>query len=229
MLKTSMEWVQTFLGFGALWIHDQNPKRPHALLTSGLHSAGFWNFGVFTESPKLVEQAASDLLEKLRSEDARGFTMHRVARVVGPAMGAITLAHELARQIGRWRSGSCKTAYAEKTDGGVMTINRAGIIPGEIVLVCEDVTTSGKSGNATAEAVMASGGNVLPLIATVVNRSDSNEAFGRKIVALVGGDVLHTYPYGTWSAEECPLCKAGSEALRPKEKGNWARLNASYS
>jgi len=28
---------------GALWIHDGNPQRPHALLTSGNHSNGFFN------------------------------------------------------------------------------------------------------------------------------------------------------------------------------------------
>jgi hypothetical protein len=28
--------------------------------------------------------------------------------------------------------------------------------------------------------------------------------------------------------EKCPLCETGSEAIRPKAAGNWARLNASY-
>ena len=29
-----------------------------------------------------------------------------------------------------------------------------------------------------------------------------------------------------WVPEECPLCQAGSEAIRPK--GNWDRLTADY-
>ena len=32
-----MDWMQEFKRIGALWIHDENPKRPHVVLASGLH------------------------------------------------------------------------------------------------------------------------------------------------------------------------------------------------
>jgi hypothetical protein len=31
-----------------------------------------------------------------------------------------------------------------------------------------------------------------------------------------------------WTARDCPLCMQGSEAIRPKGKENWDRLNKKY-
>jgi hypothetical protein len=69
-------------------------------------------------------------------------------------------------------------------------------------------------------AVEAVGGVALPYIAVLVNRSGKTEVGGRKFVALINREM------SVWKPDECPLCKRGSAALRPKGKENWAALNA---
>ena len=80
--------------------------------------------------------------------------------------------------------------------------------------------TTGGSVDRAATAVTNAGGIVLPFLLVLVNRSSLTEASGKKIVALIDRSMP------MWTPDECPLCKDGSEAVRPKD--NWARLNATY-
>lgn len=50
----------------------------------------------------------------------------------------------------------------------------------------------------------------------LVHRSDVYEIEGQKIVYLVHCDIQK------WKPEDCPLCKAGSQRLKPKH--HWAEL-----
>lgn len=253
MIRTQDGWIRCYEEKGALWIHDGNVKRPHALLTSGKHSNGFFNSGIVGEDPEVIEQACEDLSGCLILE---GFDEATPDRVVGPAMGAITLAHGIAAAISmirrRFMAPNCLCAFAEKmvmyrvisqqsgTESIVeadklaqgdlivvvekpkMVFRRTTVKPGEKVLLCEDVLTTGSSVDVTAQAVTAMGGIVLPYVAVLVNRSGLTEVSGKQIVALIDR------PMPTWTPDECPLCKQGSEAIRPKGKENWARLNAKY-
>ena len=63
---------------------------------------------------------------------------------------------------------------------------------------------------------------MFPFVAVLVNRSGLTEVGGKKIVALIDR------PMPMWTPDECPLCKAGSEAIRAKGSENWARLKATY-
>lgn len=217
------EWLRVYQQNNAMWIHDGNPKRPHALLTSGMHSDGFCNTNRVAENPSTYEKAVCDLLEIFALHGAH--TEH-VDRVVGPAMGAITLACIMALNINHSRpQPSCLWGYAEKGTGAVtkrMVFTKMPIETGERVLVVEDVTTTGESAHLTAIAVEKVGGIVLPFVLTLVNRSGLEEIYGRKIIALIN------HPMHTWTKEVCPLCKRGSEALPPKSTENWKRLNVQY-
>ncbi|MBI1960983.1 MAG: hypothetical protein HYS43_01785 [Candidatus Liptonbacteria bacterium] len=223
------QWIAVYQKCGALWIHDGNPKRPHVLLTSdGKHSNGFFNSELVMENPLVLDWAARDLT-KLLAAHATNATIGGVDRVVGPAMGAITLAHDLARCIGEVNCRPCLRGYGEKAEERgrddretkkKMVLKRTALKKGERILLCEDVLTSGASVNMVAEAVIAAGGEVLPYVAVLVNRSGLTEVSGKKIVALIDRHMPK------WDPDECPLCKEGSEALRPKE--TWARLTAAY-
>lgn len=220
MLRSADSWISQYQQKGALWIHDGNPQRPHALLTSGKHSNGFFNSELVMEDSILLDEACFDLVKLLERED---LVLNDVDRVVGPAMGAITLAHDISRHIGRARDRFCLRAYTEKEPAGnsfVMQFKKTKIRPGERILAVEDVLTTGGSVNLTADAVELDGGTVLPFVAVLVNRSGLTEASGKKIVALIDR------PMPMWVADECPLCKEGSEAIRPKGTENWGRLNA---
>lgn len=223
MFRSTEGWISQYQEKGALWIHDGNPKCPHALLTSGKHSNGFFNSELVMEDPMLIDEACFDLVALLTQFGVD--IKHSIDRVVGPAMGAITLAHNLALIISLQRESPCFRAYTEKeTDGNSksMVFKKTTICRGERILPVEDVLTTGGSIDLTVSAVTNAGGVVLPFVAVLVNRSGLFEVSGRKIVALIDR------PMPMWTPEDCPLCKEGSEAIRPKGTENWARLNASY-
>ncbi|MCX7804993.1 MAG: hypothetical protein N3A38_07350, partial [Planctomycetota bacterium] len=78
------EWLKEFKRHGAIWLHCGDPKAPHAMLTSGLHSDGFVNATAVTCRADLMEE----ILESrnglaLHLEDALGAHW-----VIGSAMGA---------------------------------------------------------------------------------------------------------------------------------------------
>jgi orotate phosphoribosyltransferase len=221
MIRNEQGWFDEYAKRGALWLHDGNPKRPHALLTSGKHSNGFFNSELVLENPFLLDEASYDLVAALRGQ---GIDLEDIDRVVGPAMGAITLAHDVALHVTlETPSRHCLRAYTEKETGGdskLMVFKKTMIRSGERILAVEDVITTGDSVEMTATAVTNVGGIVLPFVAVLVNRSGVKEMNSRKIVALIDRSMP------TWDAEGCPLCKEGSEAIRPKGTENWARLNA---
>jgi len=97
MIRSTEEWMEQYTLKGALWIHDGNRLRPHARLHSKKHSSGFFNSEPVLEIPSLLDEACYDLLHLLKKA---GFSSDDVDRVVGPAMGAITLADNLARYVG---------------------------------------------------------------------------------------------------------------------------------
>ena len=156
------------------------------------------------------------------------FLSRAVHRVVGPAMGAITLAHDLALRIDHLTYNDCTSAFVEKIKDPVtgqkkMVFNRTNIKVGETILLCEDVLTTGGSVEMAENTVVSAGGTVMPYVLVLVNRSGLTEVNGKKIIALINSPML------TWDAEDCPLCKLGSEAILPKTPAeNWVRLNARY-
>ena len=175
------------------------------------------------EDPLLMDRACADLLKCLRRS---GLDIERIDRVVGPAMGAITVAHDLARHISRKRLRPCMCAYTEKfttaDQANNMFFKRTKLRPGESILLVEDVLTTGNSLELAAAAVTLQQGIVGPLVGVLVNRSGLEQLNDRKIIALID------HPMPMWKPEDCPLCKQGSDAIRPKGTENWARLNVDY-
>lgn len=225
MNEYESSWIARYERMGALWTHKGSPQQPHALLSSGQHSDGFFNSGIVVEDAFTLDHGAADLVRELGVQN--GLTMH-VGAVVGPAMGAITLAHAIASCVSKIWSNSnhpCLAKYVEKsTDPSSQVVSmrftRNPLAKGTHVLLVEDVITTAGSLGRSAQAVVDAGGIVLPWALALVNRSGRAEIDGRKIVSLINRQM------STWQPEECPLCRAGSEAIRPKEAGNWARLNA---
>ena len=101
-----------------------------------------------------------------------------------------------------------------------MKLKRFDILPGSNALVVEDVFTTGETTRQTITALEEKGIVIWPIIGVLVNRSGENCLNGRQVVALIDR------PMPIWSAEDCPLCKQGSEAIRPK--ANWTQLTAQY-
>jgi orotate phosphoribosyltransferase len=220
MHYNEQQWREVFTRAGAFWAHNGDMTRHHALLTSGKHSDGFFNGTKVTEDPRMLRLVAGDLVEKL--QDSR-FDLSSIHRVVGPAVGAITLAHELANMAMARHFNPASRAeinilsgYTEK-EGDDQVLKRFGV-HGQNVLVCEDTITTGGSVEKTVATVQSAGGIVLPFVLVVCNRSRLSEIGGRKIISLIAPTIQ------SWEPDDCPICKAGqgSEARRPKT--NWAEL-----
>lgn len=82
------------------------------------------------------------MAEKLRELD--------VDVIVGPAMGGIVYAYELARQTGK------RAIFTERVDN-VMTLKRFSIRPGEKCIIAEDVVTTGVSSLETKRVIEEAG------------------------------------------------------------------------
>ena len=195
----------------ALWIHDGNPQRPHAELTSGNHSDGFFNMSIVMQRPRLLTDACIYLLMKHPNR------VIEVDWVVGSAFGAITMAHEMAKMLD---SGF---AFTEPVPGEQkqMVLKRFDIEPGRVAQMTEDVMTTGGTTRLSIDELESKSIVVADKILVLVNRSGMTELDGRKIIALID----HKMPI--WTPDECPLCQQGSEAVRPK--AHWDQLTADYS
>lgn len=199
--------MQEFVRAGAIWLHDGSANRPHALLTSGLHSDGYVNCTQIVQRPALLRGVltAHDGLRPLLPAGDQ-----KPDWVVGSAMGAITFAFAAAEQMG------AQAAFTEK-DGEEMKLSRFVLQDGAKVLVVEDVISTGGSTLKTIDALRRCESiRLLPYVVCLVNRSGKEQLGDFQIRALL------TPSIHTWKPEECPLCGKGSAALRPKE--NWQEL-----
>lgn len=218
-------WIKQYMDAQAYWEHDENPKRPHAIMASGLHTNGFFMSKLVTdENPTLLAQGAFDLITELLMPNC---DIKKISRVVGPQTGAKKLSEALHKEINR-RGGQCLWSSPKKVEGAPekrMEFENAESTPkpGELILPCEDVISTGGSVSLAIKPSIEAGAEILPYILVLVNRSGMEEIDGRKILALINRKMP------TWPAEECPYCKLGSKAIKAKTPPeNWALLNAVY-
>lgn len=232
MYRDEQGWIGVYQQEDAYWAHSGKPLDPHAELTSGNHSNGFFNSRKIIPNPKtmsmsqclhferLLKQAASDLVDQFLEV---GGDMATVDRVVGPQTGATLLAElisiEISRRRGKWSAwGSPKKETFSGQDFMIFDNPKRSVQVGEHVLMCEDVVTTGGSVKRAIDGVKKHGGEVLPYLLPIVNRSGQTCIEGLTLCGLITRDLP------IWKPEECPLCPAGSTAIRPKE--HWAELTA---
>ena len=171
----------------------------HFLLTSGLHSPKYLQCAQVMQNPAVAERLCAQL--------ARALDVNRIECVVGPAIGGILVAYELARALG------VRAIYAERQDGK-MTLRRGFTIrPAERILMCEDVVTTGGSLLEVRNLITAAGGRVVAVASLVDRTSGRDTGLGLPLTALLKIDVP-AYP-----AEECPMCRAGQPLVSPGRTG----------
>ncbi len=166
----------------------------HFLLSSGLHSRHYLQAALLLQDPEETERVCAALADRFRHLE--------VEAVVGPALGAVIPAYEVARTLG------ARSLWTERVDGR-MTLRRSfALRPGERVLVIEDVITTGGSVLEVVGAVETAGGRVVG-IGTIVDRSGAPPQFGVPFAALLTA-AAPAYPPG-----ECPLCRQGVPLTKP--------------
>ncbi len=166
----------------------------HFLLTSGLHSAGYVQCAKVLQHPQHAEAIGAGIAERVRQLS--------IDVVMSPAIGGIVLGQEVARALG------VRAIFGER-EQGQMTLRRGfGLSPGERVLVVEDVTTTGGSVREVIEVAQAHGGNLVAT-AAILDRSDGTATFPAPFHALA------TLNLETYTADACPMCATGSQAVKP--------------
>lgn len=168
--------------------------RGHFRLTSGLHSDIYLQSALVLQYP---EHAAA-----LGSALAAGFRTDGVQTVLAPAIGGILVAHEVARALG------IRALFTER-EGGTMRLRRGfALATGERCLVVEDVITTGGSTREVVACAEEHGGAVVG-VGSLIDRSGGAAAFTVRRTALA------TVSATAWPSEACPLCKTGSQAIKP--------------
>ncbi|KAB3530562.1 orotate phosphoribosyltransferase [Alkaliphilus serpentinus] len=167
----------------------------HFILTSGRHSNQYMQCAKVLQYPWFTEELSAALAEDFKDKG--------VEIVIGPAMGGIIIAYELARKL------KAKNVFAER-ENGKMTLRRGFVIPkGARVLVAEDVITTGGSVREVIDIVKEQGGIVVG-VALLVDRSNGAIDFGVPLSAALTTEVI------SYTPDECPLCKAGElPAIKP--------------
>jgi orotate phosphoribosyltransferase len=165
----------------------------HFLLSSGLHSPRYVQCARFLQHPRHAERAGRALGEAVRG-------LGPVDVVVGPALGGILVAYELARAVG------VRSLFTER-EGERMTLRRGlEIRAGERVLIAEDVVTTGRSSGEVAEVVTSHGATVIG-VACLVDRRAGDLPW--PLVSLVQMEIP------TYAPDACPLCRQGIPLVKP--------------
>ncbi|QPM67082.1 Orotate phosphoribosyltransferase [Atribacter laminatus] len=158
----------------------------HFLLTSGLHSPFYIEKFKLLQQPKYVELLAGELIER--------FSGATPDVVVGPAVGGIILAYEVARQLG------IRMAFTER-ENGKMKFRRDFVLDqNNSVLVVEDVVTTGSSAQEVIDVIEETGAKIIG-VGILVDRSGGKIQFKYPFQPLLQMEVK------TYSPDECPLCQ----------------------
>jgi orotate phosphoribosyltransferase len=170
--------------------HTGALQEGHFRLSSGLHSDRYFQSARVLAHPDIAGELGAALADQCRrfGPDV----------VIGPAMGAIIIAHEVARALKR------PAFFAERVNDRFTLRRGFAIEKGQTVLLVEDVLTTGGSILELEGVVTELGGAVVGM-ACVVDRRDAD--------VLVGGRHalarLARVAVCTWKPEDCPLCAKG--------------------
>lgn len=170
-------------------------KQGHFLLKSGKHSGTYCDMKFLSLNPK----AMSEVCKILSNSIANEFNLEEIDVVVGPAVGAIIPAYQVALHLDKQNN------FAEKGEACLYFRNDSNII-GKNVLIVEDVATTGGTIQQTIDAVTLCGGNVV-VVAVMVDRSGGKADFG---LPLVSGIELN---FPLYEADNCDICNEGEIPL----------------
>ncbi|MEW6607334.1 MAG: orotate phosphoribosyltransferase [bacterium] len=168
--------------------------RGHFLLSSGLHSPQYLQCALVLQHPKRAEYLGKELAKKFNKKD--------VDVVIGPALGGIIVAHEVARALGT------KALFAERVEDKMQLRRGFKINYGEKVLVVEDVITTAGSVKEVMELVKELNGIVVG-VGALIDRSQGKVDLGIPLKTLAKLNIE------TYSRETCPLCKQQLPLVKP--------------
>ena len=201
----------------AFWKFKGREKEPHALLSSGFHSDGYFNLNEVFKFPNYLEALAKMLIEKIRS--VLKTKEVEVDAVVSSSYTALPLGEKVASKL------NALFVFTEREENCQIWSGRFTLPDKAKVLQVEDVISTLKTAKEVRRALLKANSKIeflktpngKNLIASVVFRPIKEGDYSNfKIVYLL------KWKISAWEEERCALCKIGSKALKPKE--NWRKF-----
>lgn len=164
----------------------------HFCLTSGLHSDTYFQCAKLYQNPQVVEVLGKEIAKKLENIE--------FDTIISPAIGAIIIGYEVAKQCGK------RNLFVERKDGILQLRRDYKLKKGEKVIIVEDVITTARTIKETIEAIKDFEPEIIG-VACIVDRTSGKTDYS--ITSL-----LQVNPV-TYEPENCPLCTEGVELVKP--------------
>lgn len=166
----------------------------HFILSSGLHSSQYLQCALALQHP-------ADAV-KYGAAIAARFSDENISLVASPAIGGLVIGFTVAQALG------VRFVWTERQNGD-MTLRRGfSVCEGDRILVVEDVITTGGSTRECIAALEQHGAKVIGA-ASIIDRSNGAADVGVPRISLATLDVP------SYTADVCPMCASGIEAVKP--------------
>lgn len=185
----------------------------HFVLSSGLHSGQYLQCALALQYPSDAARFGRAVAERFLLKSPPGLRRgandsetnppnFEIDTVASPAIGGLIIGYATANALNK------RFIWTERQEGK-MTLRRGFTLkPGERILVIEDVITTGGSTRECIAALEENGGRVVAA-ASIIDRSNGTADVGVPRISLVRLDVP------SYAAESCPMCAAGTPAVKP--------------
>jgi orotate phosphoribosyltransferase len=166
----------------------------HFRLSSGLHSERYLQSALVLQHPAFAARLGEALGERVRDLAPTA--------VLSPALGGIVIGQEVGRALG------VRAIFAERQEGRLTLRRGFTLADGDVVVVVEDVITTGGSTRETIAVAEAAGARVVGA-AAIIDRGNADTTLGVPLVSLV------KLPVPTYTPASCPLCERGEPLVKP--------------
>lgn len=170
----------------------------HFVLASGLHSSRYFQCALVLQFPRYAERLGRAVADLFRGQ--------RIDGVIGPALGGVVIAFEVARSLG------ARALYAERINGVIELRRGFRVEEGERILVVEDVITTGASAQEVVTLLREQSSVVG--VASIVDRSSAPLSFEVPYRSLIKMEVQAYEP------STCPQCLEGIPLFKPGTRQN---------
>ena len=185
----------------------------HFILSSGNHSNRYLQSAKVLEEPKRAELLATELAKMIKESNIQ------IDTVCAPALGGILAGYELARALG------VRSIFVERKEGKMELRRGFEVTKGEKILICEDIITTGGSAMEASVIIEELGADIVAF-ASLANRGfcqregSTNEPKAEcKLPTNKPLFALDDFEFAMYTPDECPMCKEGSQAVKPGSRG----------
>jgi orotate phosphoribosyltransferase len=186
------EYIEIFKNSGAL-------LEGHFVLTSGRHSASYFQCAKLLQYPKYLELFSNKIVNHFKDNE--------IDIVMSPAVGGIVLGTEVGRLLNK------RTVFAERVNGKMAMRRGFEIKANEKVLIVEDVITTGGSVKEVMNLVKDFGGSIVG-IGVIVDRSSGEVTLHDNQLSIASLKVNSYNPNEVPSElASIPVEKPGSRSL----------------